>query len=121
MIIKPDAVKAGQVDDIIEQVSNTRTHTYTYTPTHTHTHTHTQLTSQGLEVLAKEERVLTKEEAAEFYKQHEGAVSQYHIHTCTRLLWAHFKCFTFVQDYFEELVEFMTRYRALFTVSSMHI
>ena len=30
---------------------------------------------QGYQVLAKEERQLTKEEAAEFYKQHEGSVS----------------------------------------------
>ena len=35
----------------------------------------TQLEAKGLEVLMKEERQLTKEEAAEFYKQHEGSVS----------------------------------------------
>ena len=35
----------------------------------------TQLESKGLEVLMKEERLLTREEAAEFYKQHEGSVS----------------------------------------------
>jgi len=35
----------------------------------------TQLESKGLEVLVKEERQLTREEAAEFYKQHEGSVS----------------------------------------------
>ncbi|CAI7994440.1 Thioredoxin domain-containing protein 3 homolog [Geodia barretti] len=61
MIIKPDAVKAGKVDEIIEQ-----------------------LKEQGLDVLAAEERQLSKEEAAEFYKQHEGT------------------------DYFEELLEFMS-------------
>ena len=32
--------------------------------------------SEGYEILAKEERLLTKEEAAEFYKQHEGSVSE---------------------------------------------
>ena len=32
---------------------------------------------QGYQVLAKEERQLTKEEAAEFYKQHEGSVSSF--------------------------------------------
>ena len=84
MIIKPDAVKAGKVDEIIEQVrgtllAQTRKHTYilthTYTHTYTHTLTNTQLTTQGLEVLATEERQLTKDEAAEFYRQHEGSVS----------------------------------------------
>ncbi len=34
-----------------------------------------QLESQGYEVLNKEERQLTKEEAAEFYKQHEESVN----------------------------------------------
>ena len=34
-----------------------------------------QVKAEGLEVLAMEERVLTKEEAAEFYKQHEDSVS----------------------------------------------
>lgn len=34
-----------------------------------------QVEEQGYQVLAKEERQLTKEEAAEFYKQHEGSVS----------------------------------------------
>ena len=38
-------------------------------------HSLTQLEAKGLEVLMKEERQLTKEEAAEFYKQHEGSVS----------------------------------------------
>lgn len=52
-IIKPDAVAKGLVDDVIAQVK-----------------------SHGLEVLAHEERVLTKEEAAEFYSQHKGSVSQ---------------------------------------------
>ena len=32
--------------------------------------------SEGYEILAKEERLLTKEEAAEFYKQHEGSVRE---------------------------------------------
>lgn len=49
-IIKPDAVEAGLVDEIITQIEAT-----------------------GMEVLAKEERVLTEDEAKEFYKQHEGA------------------------------------------------
>ncbi len=34
-----------------------------------------QLKAEGMEVLAMEERILSKEEAAEFYKQHEGVVS----------------------------------------------
>ena len=34
-----------------------------------------QVKAEGLEVLAVEERVLSKEEAAEFYKQHEESVS----------------------------------------------
>lgn len=53
MVIKPDAVKAGKVEEIIERVKG-----------------------QGLEVLACEEHQFTKDEAAEFYKQHEGSVSQ---------------------------------------------
>ena len=52
MVIKPDAVQAGKVDEIVEKVQ-----------------------SQGMEILAKEEHQFTKEEAAEFYKQHEGSVS----------------------------------------------
>ena len=38
-----------------------------------------------MEILHKEERVLSREEAAEFYKQHEGS------------------------DHFEQLIEFMSR------------
>ena len=34
-----------------------------------------QVEAQGYQVLAKEEKQLTKEDAAEFYKQHEGSVS----------------------------------------------
>ncbi|XP_028393484.1 thioredoxin domain-containing protein 3 homolog isoform X2 [Dendronephthya gigantea] len=60
-IIKPDAVKAGLVEDIIEKVK-----------------------SEGMEILRQEERTLTREEAAEFYKQHEGS------------------------EHFENLVEFMS-------------
>lgn len=33
-----------------------------------------QVQAKGVEVLAKEQREMTKEEAAEFYKQHEGSV-----------------------------------------------
>ena len=36
-----------------------------------------QVEEQGYQVLAKEERQLTMEEAAEFYKQHEGSVGLY--------------------------------------------
>ncbi|XP_020893204.1 thioredoxin domain-containing protein 3 homolog isoform X2 [Exaiptasia diaphana] len=60
-IIKPDAVKAGLVDDIIKKVED-----------------------MGIEILKKEERTLTKEEAAEFYKQHEDS------------------------EHFEQLIEFMS-------------
>ncbi|XP_078344639.1 thioredoxin domain-containing protein 3 homolog isoform X2 [Oculina patagonica] len=60
-IIKPDAVKAGLVDEIIQKVEES-----------------------GMEVLKKEEKVLSKEEAAEFYKQHEGS------------------------EHFDQLVEFMS-------------
>jgi nucleoside diphosphate kinase len=41
--------------------------------------------SEGMEILRQEERTLTKEEAAEFYKQHESS------------------------EHFESLVEFMSR------------
>lgn len=54
MVIKPDAVQAGKVDEIIEKVK-----------------------SQGMEILASEEHQFTQEEAAEFYQQHEGSVSFY--------------------------------------------
>ena len=57
-IIKPDAVAKGLVDDILEKVK-----------------------SRGLEVLAHEERVLTREEAAEFYSHHSESVCH--------LLWKH--------------------------------
>lgn len=60
MVIKPDAVQAGKVEEILEKVK-----------------------SEGMEVLAYEEHQFTKDEAIEFYKQHEGS------------------------DHFEELVEFM--------------
>ncbi|XP_066915597.1 thioredoxin domain-containing protein 3 homolog isoform X3 [Clytia hemisphaerica] len=60
-LIKPDAVQAGLVDSIIEEIK-----------------------ANGLEILKQEEKVLSKEEAAEFYKQHEGS------------------------DHFEQLIEFMS-------------
>lgn len=60
-IIKPDAVKAGLVDEIIQKVEES-----------------------GMEILKKEEKLLSKEEAAEFYKQHEGS------------------------EHFDQLVEFMS-------------
>lgn len=44
-----------------------------------------QVEESGMEVLKKEEKLLTKEEAAEFYKQHEGS------------------------EHFDQLVEFMSR------------
>ena len=44
-----------------------------------------QVEASGMEVLKKEEKLLTKEEAAEFYKQHEGS------------------------EHFDQLVEFMSR------------
>jgi nucleoside diphosphate kinase len=44
-----------------------------------------QVKSEGMEILRQEERTLTREEAAEFYKQHEGS------------------------EHFENLVEFMSR------------
>ncbi|XP_032239507.2 thioredoxin domain-containing protein 3 homolog isoform X3 [Nematostella vectensis] len=60
-VIKPDAVKAGLVEEIIRKVEEA-----------------------GIEVLKMEERTLTREEAAEFYKQHEGT------------------------EHFDQLVEFMS-------------
>jgi nucleoside diphosphate kinase len=60
-IIKPDAVAAGTAEEILEKME-----------------------AAGMEVLLKEERTLTREDAAEFYKQHEGS------------------------EHFEELVELMT-------------
>ena len=44
-----------------------------------------KIKSNGLEIIKQEERILTKEEAAEFYKQHEGSA------------------------HFEQLIEFMSR------------
>ena len=44
-----------------------------------------QVEAEGMEILRQEERTLTKEEAAEFYKQHEGS------------------------EHFQKLVEFMCR------------
>ncbi|XP_065051819.1 thioredoxin domain-containing protein 3 homolog isoform X2 [Rhopilema esculentum] len=61
VIIKPDALKNGHADEIIQNIED-----------------------NGVEILHKEERVLTKEEAAEFYKQHEGS------------------------EHFEQLIEFMS-------------
>ena len=68
-VIKPDAVKAGMVDEIITKVNKQFFLPYSCTGINQ------QLEESGLEVLHQEERVLTKEEAAEFYKQHEGSVS----------------------------------------------
>ena len=44
-----------------------------------------QVEESGMEILKKEEKLLSKEEAAEFYKQHEGS------------------------EHFDQLVEFMSR------------
>ncbi|XP_065844765.1 thioredoxin domain-containing protein 6-like [Oscarella lobularis] len=60
-IIKPDAVAKGLVDEILEKVA-----------------------ARGLEVLAHEERILTREEVEKFYSQHQGS------------------------DSFEQLLEFMS-------------
>ena len=51
-----------------------------------------QVEESGMEVLKKEEKVLSKEEAAEFYKQHEGS------------------------EHFDQLVEFMSRYGKIKTL-----
>ena len=61
-VIKPDAVASGMVEEILAHVE-----------------------SAGLEVLCKEERTLTREEAEEFYKQHEGSVSG--CSDCARAVW----------------------------------
>ena len=61
-VIKPDAVASGMVEEILAHVE-----------------------SAGLEVLCKEERTLTREEAEEFYKQHEGSVSWHN--DCARAVW----------------------------------
>ena len=63
MVIKPDAVQAGKVEEILEKVK-----------------------SEGVEVLAYEEHQFTKDEAIEFYKQHEGSVSKYSSHTHSFLI-----------------------------------
>ncbi|XP_041374387.1 thioredoxin domain-containing protein 3 homolog isoform X9 [Gigantopelta aegis] len=60
-LIKPDAVQSGKVDEIIEQMEEA-----------------------GIEIIAKEERQLTEEEAREFYSHLEG------------------------EDYFEDLIAFMS-------------
>ena len=52
LVIKPDAVKAGKVDEIVEKTKE-----------------------RGVDILACTEHQFTKDEAAEFYKQHEGTVS----------------------------------------------
>lgn len=59
MVIKPDAVKAGKVEEILEQIKG-----------------------EGVDVLATEEHLFTKEEATEFYKQHEGSVSSKPLPKC---------------------------------------
>ena len=56
-------------------------------------------------MLAKEERLLTKEEAGEFYEQHKGSVSVRRPENNTLLF--------FLQENFEELIEFMSRYRII--------
>ena len=48
-----------------------------------------QIEASGVEILHKEEKILSKEEAAEFYKQHEGS------------------------EHFEELIEYMSRLVAI--------
>lgn len=65
MVIKPDAVQAGRVEEILERVQ-----------------------AEGIEVLACEEHLFTKEEAVEFYKQHEESVSisLHHITQFTQVL-----------------------------------
>ena len=67
-VIKPDAVQAGLVDEIIEKVMTC------IRQVHTIMCSLLQFKESGMEVLHREERVLSKEEAAEFYKQHEGSV-----------------------------------------------
>ena len=52
MMIKPDAVQEGKVEEIVEAIK-----------------------SHGLEVLAQEERQLTREQAEEFYQHHREEVS----------------------------------------------
>ncbi|XP_070570053.1 thioredoxin domain-containing protein 3 homolog isoform X12 [Ptychodera flava] len=59
-VIKPDAVKAGHVDEIVEKMK-----------------------AEGLEILAQEERMLTEDEARDFYSMHKD------------------------EEHFEELVQFM--------------
>lgn len=51
LMIKPDAVQEGKVEEIVEAVK-----------------------SRGLEILAQEERQFTKEQAEEFYQQHKDEV-----------------------------------------------
>ncbi len=51
MVIKPDAVEAGKVDEIMEKI-----------------------TESGIEILVSKEHHFTKEEAEAFYKQHADSV-----------------------------------------------
>ena len=88
LVVKPDAVQAGKVDEIIEKVG------WSYASIKCLIYYSNcllanyckfvllfQVEGQGYQVLAKEERQLTKEEAAEFYKQHEGSVSFFSNHS----------------------------------------
>ena len=51
LVIKPDAVQAGKVDEILEKVRFTRTHACTHTPHTHHTHhTHTTHTTYKFSV-----------------------------------------------------------------------
>ena len=103
LLIKPDAVQAGKVDEILEKASyfnkfiTIQDNYFNNPPLY-------QVEVQGYQVLAKEERQLSKEEAAEFYKQHEGSVSKFS-HP-QRVQWN----LLLLQEHFEELVEFMSRY-----------
>ena len=73
MVIKPDAVQAGKVDEIVERVSPYNNH-FSNSVCECLCVCHLQVRAEGMEVLAMEERLLSKEDAAEFYKQHEGSV-----------------------------------------------
>jgi hypothetical protein len=79
LVIKPDAVQAGKVDDIVEKVGwlspNNGAIWQNLWCFNNYFLFSFQVEEQGYQVLAKEERQLTKEDAAEFYKQHEGSVS----------------------------------------------
>ncbi len=82
MVIKPDAVEAGHVEDILEK-----------------------LRENGMEIVQTDERFLSDEDAREMYKQHEEEVRVEHVFDQLFINWIADS----FQSWFEDLIEMMTR------------